>query len=86
MEFEGHALYKIGKSWVFDLTTFIGYHVSVDDSDKVESYQKAFMVIYNNSIGSYSFDKYTTVPTRVLRRVVDVIQKYRKEALLEDGR
>lgn len=85
MHFEGHALYKLGKEWIFDLTTFIGYNVTLDDSDNILGYKKAFIVTFNNETKSYSFDKYTTIPTRVLRKVVSIIQKYRKEALLENG-
>lgn len=85
MEFEGHQLNTIDKCWVFDLTTFIGYHVTLDAHNNVRSYTKAFIAIRDNSTGSYSFDKLMNVPVKTLRKTIDIIQNYRKEALLEDA-
>lgn len=85
MEFEGHDLYKIDSEWVFDLTTFIGYHVTLSSEypSIVKGYTKAFITVFDKDSGSYSFEKLTDIPMRIMRKVVDLIQKYRKEALLE---
>lgn len=85
MEFEGHDLYKIDTNWLFDLTTFIGYHVDLDKSGRVVNYTKAFIASYKNETQSYSFDKYIDIPTRIMRKAVNIIQNYRKEALLENA-
>lgn len=85
MEFEGHELYKIDKNWLFDLTTFIGYHVRLDDTGNVTNYSKAFIASYKDDTKSYSFDKYMDIPTRIMRKAVNIIQNYRKEALLENA-
>lgn len=83
MDFEGHQLNTIDKCWVFDLTTFIGYHVTFDKDNKVKEYTKAFVVIRNSENGNYSFDKKINVPIKILRKTVDIISRYRKEALLD---
>lgn len=83
MDFEGHQLNTIDKCWVFDLTTFIGYHIILDENNKVKEYTKAFVAIRNNDNDSYSFDKKMIVPVKVLRKTVDIIKRYRKEALLD---
>ncbi len=85
MEFKGHTLYKIDNNWVFDLTTFIGYKVDLNDSGDVKRYQKAFIAVFKKENYSYTFDKIIHVPIRVLRRVINVIQAYRREALLENA-
>ena len=82
--FEGHELYKIEKDWLFDLTTFMGYHVDISENN-VTGYQKAFIAIRDPDTGTYSFDKKMKVPIKVLRKAVSVIQRYRKEALLENA-
>ena len=84
MEFEGHQMHKLSDHWVFDLTTFIGYHIETKNN-VVVAYHKAFMVIRSKNSDTYGFYKYMNVPKRVLRRSVCIIQKYRKEALLEDA-
>lgn len=86
MGFEGHELYKIEENWVFDLTTFIGYHVEFDTkTDRIKCYTKAFIATYNNEMQAYGFEKYMAIPTRILRKAVNIIQTYRKQALLEDA-
>lgn len=84
LDFKGHKLIKIDDVWVFDLTTFIGYKVKLKDN-KVKDYTKAFIAIRDEVTGTYSFDKIIRVPIKTLRKTVDIIQKYRKEAFLEDG-
>lgn len=83
MEFDGHQLHKIEKNWLFDLTTFIGYLVELE-GDKVVGYKKAFIAIKDSKSDTYSFDKIIDTPIRILRKVVNIIQKYRREALLEN--
>lgn len=83
MEFEGHQLHTIDKCWVFDLTTFIGYYIRFEEN-QVNSYQKAFMVKRDAVTGSYVFEKTMKVPVKVMRKTVNIVQNYRKEALLED--
>lgn len=85
MIFDGHQLVKIGDDWVFDMTTFIGYKVSIDGAGQVDTYSKAFIAIRDKHTGDYSFDKLMDIPIRVLRSTVNIIQKYREEALLEHG-
>lgn len=84
LEFDGHQLLKIEENWLFDLTTFIGYYVDLDDK-RVVGYKKAFIAVKDTNSNTYSFDKIINVPIRILRKVVNVIQKYRREALLENG-
>ena len=85
MIFDGHQLIKIDNNWVFDMTTFIGYMVSVDETGRVDEYSKAFIAIRDKKTGDYSFDKLMKVPVKILRKTVNIIQKYREEALLEHG-
>lgn len=84
VEFDGHQLYKIENNWLFDLTTFIGYHVKLDESKQnVIGYTKAFIAIKSDDSDTYSFDKIIDIPIRILRKVTCIIQQYRREALLE---
>ena len=86
MVFDGHQLVKIDSEWIFDMTTFIGYKVSIDEAGQVDEYSKAFIAIRDKKTGDYSFDKLMDIPVRILRKTVNIIQKYREEALLEYGK
>ena len=86
MNFDGHQLVKLDNKWTFDLTTFIGYKVSIDgETGQVIDYTKAFVAVRDKQTGDYSFDKLMRVPVKILRQTVNIIQKYREEALLEHG-
>ena len=82
--FEGHELCKLEDNWAFDMTTFIGYYVKLDNDNKVKKFDKAFMAIRDNQTGTYNFDSLMRVPVRILKRAASVIQLYRREALLEN--
>lgn len=81
--FTGHQLYKIDNDWVFNLTEFKGYKVKIDKSTgKVVGYQLAY--ILEGSTGFYSFHKEIEVPLSILRKTVEIVDNYTKEALLTD--
>mgnify|MGYP000941603742 CR=1 FL=1 len=82
--FEGHQLYKIDDEWVFNLTEFTGYRVNVNKEDNtVISYDKAFRLI--KTLNDYSYDKYMSVPIGVLRKSINIVENYQKEAFLCNG-
>lgn len=88
MSFEGHQLYKIDDKWLFDLTTFIGYEIDRKnnkqpfDYNNIKSMKKMFVVSYNIDSDTYEFDKYEHTPVCIMRKVTNIINAYRKEALL----
>ena len=84
MEFKGHQFYLINKTWVFDLTTFIGYKVTLQ-GNRVENKTKAFIVYRDKSSGVYDFSDIIEVPIQVKRKVIEIIKRYRKEALLDNA-
>lgn len=84
-DFEGHQFKKIGGSWVFDLTTFIGYRVILDNNSVID-YEKSYMAIRDNKSGTISFDKFRSVPLGILRKTTEIIDNYRKEAFLDGKR
>ena len=86
MQFKGHQMYRIDDHWVFDMTTFIGYKVETAgiNNDTVTSYSKAFVVSRSDDTSAYTFDKMVKVPIKILRKTVNIINNYRKEALLDN--
>lgn len=81
MDFNGHQLFKIDRNWLFDLTTFVGYRVSLN-GNKVTDFSKAFTVGLDDRSNSFRFNRVASTPVRVMRKVIDLIQRYLKEAYL----
>lgn len=79
MSFKGHQFYRIGKEWVFDLTDFKGYKVEMN-GDQVVRYYTAFIV--KDDEGRYSFMSTIYTPIDVMKRVENIVETYKKEALM----
>lgn len=82
MAFEGHEFKKLEDNWVFDMTTFTGYKVKLN-GDKVVKYTKAYIAKFNSESDEVEFFTFIPVSIAVLRKTINVIHKYRKEALLD---
>ena len=79
--FDGHKLYKIGNSWCFDLTEFVGYKVE-QTNGVVKSFEKAFIVKKDTKENTFKFDKKIATPLGVMRKSTVIIDNYLKEALV----
>lgn len=75
MDFTGHKLIIINKSWCFDITEFIGYKTKVSDNNVTE-YTKAFVV--QNNIDNLTFIKEIgiVIPAYILKKVEKIINGY----------
>ena len=81
--FKGHEFIKINKFWVFDKTTYIGYKVTIKDGE-ISSYTEAFKVVGTEDLKDYTVVHIIDpIPIGVMRKVVNLIRKYRREAFLE---
>ena len=80
--YEGHHFVKIcNEQWVFDITEFIGYKVVLEkDKKTIKEFKPAFTVIKDHT--QYIFEKHISVPVRVLKESLSVIEKYEKEAFI----
>lgn len=83
--FDGHVMYKICDNWIFNLTEFIGYKIKTKQNGQVESYTKAYKLNKEETNEYYYYDKYISVPVGVLRKSMDIVENYNKEALLNEG-
>ena len=78
MDFTGHKLVIINRSWVFDMTEFKGYRTKVSKGVVID-YKMAFSVT-EGSDGKLDFEKFDIqVPTYVLKSVEKIIKNYREE-------
>lgn len=79
MDFTGHKLVIINRSWVFDMTEYIGYKTKVHKGTVI-SYNKAFRVDEDANVNLvFTKEKDIKVPTYILKSVEKIIKRYREE-------
>lgn len=85
MTFDGHEMIKITESWLLDLTTFICYKVKTNKEGKLIDATKAFKVTDELKNSEFKYQYFIDrVPVGILRKTEKTIQKYYKEALVND--
>lgn len=83
MDFTGHKLVIINRSWVFDMTEYIGYKTKVNKGTVI-SYERAFRVEEDANVNlNFTKELGIKVPTYILKSVEKIIKRYREE--LSDG-
>lgn len=68
LELDSASLYKIGKYYVFDTNSCIGYKVIRDTKDLVVGFQKAFEIHLEDEV--YKTEAYEQIPAGIVRKAV----------------
>lgn len=80
--FKGHQLVKlVNDHWVFDITDYTGYKVSINKSGEATSYKEAFRAYRDDD--EICIEKTIPVPIKIIKETMIVINSIEEKALVK---